>query len=115
MASAAWTGASALCSDFKASSYSESGRESLLEQDAITLLLGRGLSDRRLGRRKVSLSGVDLVLKVTWGELRELLALLDQGADIDIARDEAAAYFKADLANIARSDAAGPCATKVSL
>ena len=52
-------------------------------------------------------AAVTLFSVVDSAELGELLALLDDGAHVDVARDEAAADLEADLAHIARLDAAG--------
>ena len=81
--------------------------EALAEQDAEALFLGRRLGERGLGGIEIGLGGGHLVLVVDGAELGELLALLDDGADVDIARDEPAADLEADLADIARLDAAG--------
>ncbi len=81
--------------------------EALAEQDAEAFLLGRRLGERGLGGGEVGLRGGHLVLVVDGAELGELLALLDDGAHVDIARDEPAADLEADLAHIARLDAAG--------
>ena len=79
----------------------------LREQDAVALLLRRGLRDRCLRRDEVGFGGCHLVLVVDGTELGELLALLHDSADIDLARGEAAAHLEPDLAHVARLDAAG--------
>ena len=61
----------------------------------------------RPGGGEVGLGGDHLVLEVGGAERRELLALRDDGADVDIARDQPPADFEADLADVARLDAAG--------
>ena len=76
-------------------------------QDAVALLLRRGLRDRRLRRGEVGFGRCHLVLVVDGAELGELLALLHDGADVDLARGEAAADLESDLAHVARLDAAG--------
>ena len=63
----------------------------LREQDAVALLLRRRLRDRCLRRDEVGFGGCHLVLVVDGAELGELLALPHHGADVDIARGEAAA------------------------
>ena len=59
--------------------------EALAEQDAVAFLLGRGLGERSLGGIKLGLGRSHLVLVVDGAELGELLALLDDGAHVDIA------------------------------
>ena len=61
----------------------------------------------RPGGGEVGLGGDHLVLEVGGAERRELLALRDDGADVDVARDQPPADFEADLADVARLDAAG--------
>ena len=80
--------------------------ETLAEQDAEAVLLSRCLGERGVGRIKIGFGCSHLVLIVGGTEFRELLALLDNGARVDIARDEPAADLKADLADITRLDAA---------
>ena len=76
-------------------------------QDAVALLLRRRLRDRCLRRGEVGFGGRHLVLVVDGAELGELLALPHDGADVDLARGEAAADLEPDLAHVARLDAAG--------
>ena len=77
------------------------------EQEAVALLLRRRLRDRCLRRGEVGFGGRHLVLIVDRTELGELLALPHDGADVDVARGEAAAHLEAHLAHVARLDAAG--------
>ena len=83
------------------------GRPALLEQDAVALLLGRSLGDGGLCGGKSALGGSHPVPVIDVAELGELLPLRDNGADVDITCDEAAAHFKSHRAVVARLNETG--------
>ena len=107
LASADWTCASALCSALTRILVDRPRRVTVRDEDAVALLLRRRLRDRRLRRGEVGFRRCHLVLVVDGAELGEPLALLHDGADVDLARGEAAADLESDLAHIARLNAAG--------
>ena len=90
-------------------------RVALVGEDAIAFLLRGHPDEGRPGGGEVGLGGDHLVLEVGRAERREPLPLLDDGADVDIPRNQPPADFEADLADVARLDAAGALSRQFEL
>ena len=90
-------------------------RVALVSEDTIAFLLRCDLDERSPGGGEVGLGGGHFVLEVGGAELAELLALGDDGADVDTSGDQPSADFEADLADVARLDAAGALSHQLEL